>query len=65
MGAKTQTENKKLNVPAPGAYDIPEKVSVVIETKIVLDNRKQRQNYGREDNNQAACWCAWTWTRWI
>ena len=46
MGAKTQTENKKLNVPAPGAYDIPEKVSVVIETKIVLDNRKQRQNYG-------------------
>ena len=26
MGAKTQIENKKLNVPAPGAYNIPEKV---------------------------------------
>ena len=29
MGAKTQTENKKLNVPAPGAYNIPEKVSAM------------------------------------
>lgn len=38
MGAKTQTENKKLNVPAPGAYDIPEKVSLAIQTKLVLDN---------------------------
>ena len=27
MGQKTQVENKKLNVPAPGAYNIPEKVS--------------------------------------
>ena len=27
MGAKTQIENKKLDVPAPGAYDIPDKVS--------------------------------------
>ena len=38
MGAKTQTENKKLNVPAPGAYDIPEKVSIAFETKTELDN---------------------------
>ena len=29
MGAKTQVENKKLNVPAPGAYNIPDKVSVI------------------------------------
>ena len=65
MGAKTQTENKKLNVPAPGAYDIPEKVSFSIETKLVLDNRKQRQNYGRENHNQAARWGTWAWTRWI
>lgn len=27
MGAKTQLENKKLDVPAPGAYNIPDKVS--------------------------------------
>ena len=27
MGAKTQIENKKLDVPAPGAYNIPDKVS--------------------------------------
>ena len=26
MGSKTQSENKKLNVPAPGTYNIPEKV---------------------------------------
>ena len=29
MGAKTQVENKKLNVPAPGTYNIPDKVSVI------------------------------------
>ena len=26
MGARTTSENKKLNVPAPGAYDLPEKI---------------------------------------
>ena len=34
MGAKTQTENKKLDVPAPGAYNIPEKVSAMMGPKI-------------------------------
>ena len=29
MGAKTQIENKKLNVPAPGAYNIPDRVSAI------------------------------------
>lgn len=26
MGAKTTTENRKLNVPAPGSYDLPSKI---------------------------------------
>ena len=33
MGQKTQVENKKLNVPAPGAYNIPEKVSETFGSK--------------------------------
>jgi hypothetical protein len=26
MGARTNAENRKLNVPAPGAYDLPSKI---------------------------------------
>ena len=29
MGSKTQSENKKLNVPGAGSYDLPEKVGIL------------------------------------
>ena len=32
MGSKTQNENKKLNVPAPGTYSLPEKVFILSVT---------------------------------
>ena len=33
MGAKTQSENKKLNVPGAGTYDLPEKVGILSYNK--------------------------------
>ena len=46
MGAKTQLENKKLDVPAPGAYNIPDKVSVSLDIKQGIGGGKPRQEHG-------------------
>ena len=46
MGAKTQLENKKLDVPAPGAYNIPDKVRASLEIIQGIGGRKPRQEHG-------------------
>ena len=64
MGAKTQHENKKLNVPAPGAYNIPDKVSNFwLAEGTSLDNWVTRQDNGGEDQDQATFGGAWTRSR--
>ena len=34
MGSKTQSENKKLNVPGAGTYNLPEKVCILSYNKL-------------------------------